>query len=553
MPASLPRIPPLVAGFHLLITVLLLLAWATGFRIAADSSDSMLLRAVAEFALQGNVYHWHLLASWALMGSILGYLLYFVRSERWRTLWRQTQSARVVIIWFGIVLLVVALLSGLSLFWHWPILDHKTRGLVHQGAAWGLLLFFVAHLVSVTARYGVLGATWIFVPGKRLARVSAYVAILSASITAAVFGFQKLTDKELVLGLADRPVVLDGRGSDPLWRTARPITINTYNGANQLDGEVPVTVRALHDGKHAYFSFRWPDSTRSLSHLPLLKTEGGWKVLHTAAGHADENLFYEDKFAVMLSRSSVIGAGSAHLGPKPLSDHPPSLGGRGLHYTADGGLIDLWHWKAVRTGLSLGQMDNNFVGAPIPTEAEYDRFTAGYQQDPTDCEHLLRWDGRDYQRWPECGGYLMNWDMSRDRERVFNGYIQPFRLPRDPNFMDRMGDVNLDPQKSDSGQWWMSWEDTVAYSIERDRFPVGTVIPSVIALGPFQQGRGGIDAVAQWHDGFWTLEVRRLLQVDSPYSLSIEDGLYLWVAAFNHSQTRHSIQYRPVMLRLEAR
>lgn len=45
------------------------------------------------------------------------------------------------------------------------------------------------------------------------------------------------------------------------------------------------------------------------------------------------------RFAAMLS---------IHLGLKPLEVMPGGSGGRGLHYTTDGSILDVWHRLAVR-------------------------------------------------------------------------------------------------------------------------------------------------------------------------------------------------------------
>src|SRR3546814_1974358 len=84
-------------------------------------------------------------------------------------------------------------------------------------------------------------------------------------------------------------------------------------------GSTPVRVRGLHDGEFAYLLFEWPDATRSQKHLPLQKTESCWRVLQSDYARQDENVFYEDKFAVMLSRDSHLAAlHSSHLGAQPL-------------------------------------------------------------------------------------------------------------------------------------------------------------------------------------------------------------------------------------------
>ena len=122
----------------------------------------------------------------------------------------------------------------------------------------------------------------------------------------------------------------------------------------------------------------------------------------------------------------------------------------GLHYTEDGSLLDVWHWKSVRTG-PLGQIDDNFFGPPLaPPESAGARYTAGYSKDPK-----------------TGGGFTMNWE-SFDPDGVV-----PRWLPKDPAVLARMGEIDLDPAAVDQGDWWISQDLLVPYSAERDaKIPV---------------------------------------------------------------------------------
>ena len=67
--------------------------------------------------------------------------------------------------------------------------------------------------------------------------------------------------------------------------------------------------------------------------------------------------------------------------------------------------------------------------------------------------------------------------------------------------------------------------------------------------GPFEGDRGDVQAVGKWSRGWWRLEVARKLDTGSMYE-RIGDGTYLWVAVFDHTQTRHSRHVHPVRLEL---
>jgi len=66
--------------------------------------------------------------------------------------------------------------------------------------------------------------------------------------------------------------------------------------------------------------------------------------------------------------------------------------------------------------------------------------------------------------------------------------------------------------------------------------------------GPFEGDRGDVAAVGAWCKGWWRLEVRRELETGSRFDVAIADGTYLWVAVFDHTQTRHSQHLHPVRL-----
>ena len=80
---------------------------------------------------------------------------------------------------------------------------------------------------------------------------------------------------------------------------------------------------------------------------------------------------------------------------------------------------------------------------------------------------------------------------------------------------------------------------------------MGTILPSVLIDKPFVGDRGDVTAVGTWQDGWWRLEVTRQLDTKSQFDLPIRSGLYLWVAVFDHTQTRHSRHLHPVRIDME--
>ncbi|MEM9491738.1 MAG: ethylbenzene dehydrogenase-related protein [Myxococcota bacterium] len=383
-----------------------------------------------------------------------------------------------------------------------------------------------------------IGSFWcIFRPRLDYAAATGVAVVLAgAAVTAAVVADRQSLDSLQVVRV-DTPPVMDGSGADPAWRAAPASTIHTGRGTNFEDGETTVQVKALHDGEHVYFQFRWPDPQRSQKHLPLVKVEGGWRVMQSEFEINDEDDFYEDKFSVVLARTPALGSGTVHLGTGLISGpHRPVT--RGLHYTQDGSVADMWHWKSVRTGgMTPAMVDDNFFGPPLPSEKKGERYTGGYSKDPHD-----------------SGGYVLNWDKLDPGKPLNETLVRPKFLPANPaTVLGRMGEPSLEPTEGDEGMWYMQRDEAVPYDAALDDYPLGTVLPGVVINGAFTGDRGDLLAGAQWRDGYWTLEVSRLLDTGSPYDLALSEDqpTYLWVAAFNHTQTRHSQHLHPVQVELE--
>jgi len=535
----------LVKLAHLLFVIAVIPLLLTGLRIAVANEPQWVWLSMA--LPQGAMHEWHFRFGLLLLAALGLYLAWALLTGRWPPL-RHSRSLEVgfrLTHYLGLILLLLSAMTGSLLVLG---LDNPPRmWLVHTHlwSALSLVLYLVLHpVLSLITRPWRTVLRYFAV--HRLPGVAVLVPVSLALAVATLIGWSLYSEDRLTVVRTDTPVTVDGEAREAVWQQAERRTLTTYQGYHQPAEGTPVTIQASHDGTRVYFYLRWPDPTRSQTHLPLIKTDEGWTVLHTAFDRADENVFYEDKLALMLSRSDQpAGAGTIGLGAKPLPEFPATPNGRGLHYTTDGSIADVWHWKSVRTGASLGQADDNVFGPPTPTNSEYDRYTGGYQKDQNTCEHLLRFDGQDYRAKPDCGGYQMNWRLFK------TGLIQPLRLPASPSLLERLGKVDRDPDTSDFGRWYLNWDETIPYDPDADRYPVGTVMPSVLTLGPFQHGRGGVRAVGHWRAGEWHLEMSRSLAVDSQYDLPIETGMHLWVSTFDHSQTRHSYHLRPLRLVLE--
>ncbi len=341
------------------------------------------------------------------------------------------------------------------------------------------------------------------------------------------------------IATADAPV-LDGDTSDRVWRNIEPFSVMTNAGGNfDGKGETRVDIRAAHDGTWAYFLFTWQDPTRSLKQLPLIKQSDGWHLLHKGFEAGDEHEFNEDKFSVLLTTSNVTLAGDRtfHPGPHPIADAPATMTGRGLHFTTDGGYADVWEWKATSGG-PTGWMDDTHFGPPLdptPTQvANLTPYRGGFAPDP----------GR--------ANYTDNFVADAGSA---GGLVRPLRLPTDlAATAAAMGETTLDPDlgESEGARWFMTTAESAPYSVDRDRaIPAGTVIPGVIIDGDFSGDRADIRCAARWASGHWALEVARRLDTHSRYDVALQSGVFMRVAAFDHSQIRHTRHVRPIRLEVE--
>jgi hypothetical protein len=80
---------------------------------------------------------------------------------------------------------------------------------------------------------------------------------------------------------------------------------------------------------------------------------------------------------------------------------------------------------------------------------------------------------------------------------------------------------------------------------------VGATIPGVIIAGEFAGDRADVRCAARWASGRWALEVARRLDTGSKYDVPIKTGNFMRVAAFDHSQIRHTRHLRPIRLEVE--
>ncbi|WP_457104683.1 ethylbenzene dehydrogenase-related protein [Methylobacterium sp. P5_C11] len=553
-----PRTDTGTIVIHWVVAIAMVASLLTGLRISADAPIARTAKFLAPLLPQGEVWTVHFVAGLTLFFGITAYLVYLVRGRltdrngmtRLRAILvgGRTKAARkarwggvnVALHWLIYAVTLVLTGTGIALYLGyggWVVWLHATCALV-------ALAYIAVHTVAHFMYGGLWQLLRLFRPAPlsdgavRRRRPLLAAAILGIPVVgglawADVKGRSTLVVDKVAVG-PDLGKLLD----DPVWRTARPVSVRTMQGANfGGTGETTVEIRAVRDAANVYFAFRWWDPSRSLKRVPLVKKDDGWHVLDAEAAHADVTTYYEDKLAVIFSRSDAFGSGGAtHLGARTLPDAPAPLNGRGYHYTTDGSYIDMWQWKSARGGM-LGVLEDMHIGPPTdPTAAERavkGRYQAGYWGDPGTSAYRYNF------RFEGPGGYT--------------GSVEPLRLPKDWRAtVAKLGTVDLTPDASASkgSAWWMVEKtETVPYSTAVDaEIPVGTVIPGVLLTDGYTGDRAGISAAADWADDHWTVVASRKIATGSKYDVDFLPGntFYLYVSAFDHTQTRHTRHMRPV-------
>lgn len=123
--------------------------------------------------------------------------------------------------------------------------------------------------------------------------------------------------------------IVDGNGSDPVWRSAAPLEVvaKRVMGSN-IGLSTRTTVRSVHTATHIYFLVSWEDATEDIFHKSWV-----WNAEKKAYEEGPDR---EDMFAL----------GFEHTG----------------NFTADmlspvDSVWEIWHWKAFRTNPQGYAMD----------------------------------------------------------------------------------------------------------------------------------------------------------------------------------------------------
>ena len=445
-------------------------------------------------------------------------------------------SANVLVYWVAFAFIAVLTVTGFALY----RLDlgianvlggYDFNRLVHAVVGYLLIPYVVVHatLQWLFGRFWTIFKAQIW---RRHVLAGALGLLIAAPIAAGAYYLDTIPQTLTVPRIATPPV-LDGDGGDPAWAGAQPVTFHTAKAANSPGHVSDVTVKAVHDGTSIYFQWRWADPDVSYKRYPLVKTEGGWKVLNTGLSfeQADESVYYEDKLSMYITDvKNGSCATTCHLGDSPKSALNEK---HGLHYTVNGEVGDIWHWKSVRTNHMAdllgepGYIHDQYFGPKQPIKPG-ERYTGGYFVDPN----------------TQGGGYAYNFVKVEPKKPLRDTYVVPKYLPHNSDAVHS----NADAATHELGKtWWLLKGQAVPYTKEADTYPVGTLIPNII-IEPFKGDEADIRGRAEWKDGYWTLESKRALDTHSKFDVAFVPGrpLYITLATYNRTQVRHSEHIKPV-------
>jgi len=290
---------------------------------------------------------------------------------------------------------------------------------------------------------------------------------------------------------------------DAAWTAASPLTVRAVGGKNFPGGATDITLRSIATSDTIYIHIQYKDATQSLRRGPWQKqADGSWKkVVDPADKGGDNNLYYEDKVALIWNISSPAfeqrGCMAAcHTGEgKPYGNkYLPGADER----------ADIWHLKGVRTGV-IGQVDDQYLDG---TRYDKDKAPeAGRKSDPK-----------------TGGGYADN--VTDDKK------MPKFGLP---------GNKPAPP-------YWIV--DREKEPFDDSKYTAGDEVPGII-VAPFTGDRGDISATVSWKDGVYTIVMWRKLVTGSAYDVQFNDPRKAYtfgVAVFDNAQVRHA--YVPGVLKL---
>jgi hypothetical protein len=474
--------PFLFRVLHWLLTASVVVLILTGFSLHAGSRPewSLLDGKVPSWLWTGRVHYWHAWASLLFVPAILGACWVYMSRRR------HLRPTHLWLLLGG----VIAAISGVFLA------NPVQSASCHTLALWShflvgavvIPLAFLWHGYTGFTRY-VRSLVPSFHPWAQPGVVSLVVLLVVAVGTSCLLlnGWPfRYTWRDLHAPRIEAPLSVDLKSLP--WDESQPLHVQLANGSSMDEGRTLLTLRALHDGSQLYLRAQWADNDEDYDYWPWRRTETGWRYLQTSP--KDECHCYEDKFSLIFP---IQPDGDFERFACAASCHVHKDYGWG--YKGTSRLIDVWHWKAARTG-SVGQVDDKYWA-----EADFESKDIGRHGDPK-----------------EGGGYTKNRTDDVDHP--------PFL----PDSLDAIYHGSFPKERA------------VPYTAEAgEAIAVNQLIPGVVTEA-FIGDRGNVNCVSHYADGTWTLYIRRQLETGSDYDVQFSPGgCYAFgCAAFDHAGKRHA-------------
>lgn len=302
--------------------------------------------------------------------------------------------------------------------------------------------------------------------------------------------------------------VLDGK-VDQMWNQATSIDIPVSGG---FAGDITVSMRSMYTNDSVYFLLQWPDQELSERRAPWVYNGNGKfsKAPVAPAGFNPEDMAnwtkrpdgyaYEDKAAIIWNiNNSTKNFNSTGCF---IACHPDATP-RPLKYTnADGELLDMWHWKLVRTD-PYARLDDQYVDNTSDVKVNKG---AGRKGDP---------GGPDYDpnEKPDKSGPAF---VSKDKLTA-----PPYAIRNENKREITDADITALKQGDEIPSIIIG---TTAIATKTDRSDVN--------------GKGFYDAQKK----MWTLEIGRMMTTGSKYDVQFDpkNPYFFGVAIFNNAQIEHS-------------
>ena len=316
----------------------------------------------------------------------------------------------------------------------------------------------------------------------------------------------------------DYAPVLDGVISEAFWADAPVFEVETVGaghwGADNAS-ETTVRLQSVYTPDSVYFLVRWADPTYSIDRQRWVLEAGAWsRQDQTPLSAGGASTYYEDKLAFLwvMDAASVLADESFWSTYFEPQDAPEAGYDRPVKSMPQGEMLDMWHFKYVRTNFSSpGQVDDQFVD---DTRDAATARNAGRRSDPGE------------------GGYYNNAkDYTTPAGATVSG--PRYHVPGNPNLFILSQDM------IDSGA-----AVEIADYAELMALPEGTRLAGVISRA-FTGGRGDITAKATWSDGWYALELGRALDTGTPDVDVIFSDLdmpyFFGIGTFDNAQIAHGV------------